>query len=1068
MTTFTPDQVKWLNAVALPLPDDPLKALDDDDAETAAAKLLAGFNADNAKQAERETKLTEINAELDKLRDELKEAQAFQVTWTTEQKSIFWGESKKKTKTMNWSEANAKPGDDGKVRDSKGKSGAKDKKDRMIRDTEVDTKHDLVNGYQVDEKAAKKAIDMHTKLIELQTKMENAVDSTGKPLFTARDIERELWSPLVKADILPSNAVADKYSQEAQVFAGAAEVYEERLKEYSKKTSKHEKAQRALRIAGDFVQMAGSMAASAIKIAEFDGASMSVDDKRDLANLDSANKKVPFPQGSPEQLRLEHLKDMSQSAKEAVFDQGAATLAAAFVSGVFDVTSKSLDKESDTKGWKIAESAVTAIANTAIAGIGTYGSLVAADKTAKQQDKDQAAGMTKMVQSLVSYGLAGSKLIFRFKEALEAPENDRPTFIKAMVVSLGEAVGGAFAAFDKPTVKNDQGTVLSEGTGGEWGKTGAYISTAISSAANIGEIANMLYRAKKEGRDPDYGALAASCGLNVIGPVMAGTYVVASDGVREDVPKGQTGGDQFVETQKEKELREKGDVSALQSMAKTTQSMNALLKGFPGEVPSEEELGRKIAAEANARNAAKTKAELKSLSEEIGKDPAKKKALIEDIVEENSVKQAEIQKLISLASAATANVEATSKNTEAKAAMDALIAESESTKAKWAALDAITSGGVGLLVSFLPAAGLAVAIRQLVSDVAWLIKKSKELNLWQKNMALTLGNDSVYGPAISSRLANAQIQVSQKAINVVFSVVGVTAESLKLGDITGVATGISVGNTMARALSDFGYKMQKEVEIAKGWKLYKKARSAEGAGDRKLARKAMRWNSTLSKCVLAYGIVKDSDPIAAEVARNCGLTPELLADENDVCQRVVAYFLGAYSDDPLVMRRIPVVKDWHPSIPKLELEVWFKFKAAALTKAVPPLAEASTRTTTIDEAITGIDALWKGKGYASKRDDLVKAMHDAELADQTNGTSTAIAAELAITKFLTEALDTVNDAIDAVEAYVPLNGPCPEDAEKPWSEGARHADMALVVDSLSAQAMILRSEITFDTQAGVD
>lgn len=1075
MTEFTADQVKWLDAVVLPKPTDPNAVPDPEKAK----KLLAGFTSDLAKQAEREKKLNDINSRLAGMREELKAAQAFQITWSDEDKGRFWGANKKAP--MNWSEANAKPGPDDKVRDSTGKSGAINKGDRMIRDTEVDTKHDLVGGYQVDPEAAQKALKMHMKIVALQTEMEDAVDASGKPLFTARDIERELWSPLVKVDILPSNAVADKYSQEAQVYAGACEVYEERLKEYSKKASKHEKAQRALRIAGDFVTMAGSMAAASIRVAEFGGTSMSVEDKRELEVLKSENATTPFAEGSADQLRMAELNDMSQSAKEAVMEQGAATLAAAFVSGAFDVTSKSLDKQSDTKGWTIAEAAANAIASAAVAAVGVYGTNVNADKNATQGEKDQALGLTKTVQSLITYGLAGSKIIFRLRQALDAPEDKRKDFVLAMITSLGDAVGSSFAAFDQPKVTNDDGTVT-PGTGGEWGKTGAYVSTAITGAANITKILLVLKEAKDNGRDPDYGALVASCGLNVVAGVMSGTYVVASDKLREDAPSGTTGSNPFVETAREKELREKGDVTALQNMAKTTLNMNALLKAFPGEVPSEEELAKKVAAEANARNAAKTKAELKSVAEEINKDPARKKELTDSIADETDVKKAEIQKLMDLAAAVISPVSDTAKNTKAKAAMDTLIAESESTKAKWAALDAITAGGVGLLVSFLPAAGLAAALRQLVSDVAWLVKKSMELNLWQKNMALTLGNDSVYGPAISSRLGNAQIQVSQKAMNVVFSTIGVTAESLKLGDITGAATAVSVGNTMARALSDFGFKMQKEIEIAKGWSLYKKTRSSEGQGDRKLAREAMNWNSTLSKCVLAYGIVKDSDPIAAEVARNCGLTPELLADENDVCQRVVGFFMSVYSDDPLVLRRIPVRKDWHPAIPKLEFENWLKFEAAAVTKAEVRLAESSTRTTAIDTALADIDALWKGKGYAGRREELLKAVADAHVTagkaflrtaqdgsetedDFVNRHPDVVEANSDLTEFFAGAARHVEGAVTAYESYRPLNGPCPEDAVNKWTEGARHNDMATVVESLIAQAMILRSEINFDTRA---
>ena len=66
------------------------------------------------------------------------------------------------------------------------------------RDSEVDTKHDLKGDYNVDPSDAKKVMNLHREMVLLQEKMEG-LEHEGQPVFTAKDIERELWSPLVRA-----------------------------------------------------------------------------------------------------------------------------------------------------------------------------------------------------------------------------------------------------------------------------------------------------------------------------------------------------------------------------------------------------------------------------------------------------------------------------------------------------------------------------------------------------------------------------------------------------------------------------------------------------------------------------------------------------------------------------------------------------------------------------------------------------------------------------------------------------------------------------------------------------
>ena len=212
--------------------------------------------------------------------------------------------------------------------------------------------------------------------------------------------------------------------------------------------------------------------------------------------------------------------------------------------------------------------------------------------------------------------------------------------------------------------------------------------------------------------------------------------------------------------------------------------------------------------------------------------------------------------------------EAVRKSVEA---VNALIADLKASEMKLKLIETIAKGGTKVLTRIFPAAGLADALRQLGSDAVALARKSAEVDKWRKNAALAAASSSIYGTAIDERLYNAGVQVSQKTFNAFFSVLGVAAESARLADATGAATGISAGTSMAKALTDFGYKMHGRARIANGWKKYLEAR--KNPANRKAARAAISGNSTLAKCVLAYGVVEDKDPVARQVARNCGLTP---------------------------------------------------------------------------------------------------------------------------------------------------------------------------------------------------
>lgn len=1005
MTDFTEPQIAWL-------------------------KTAVGRSGEFAQAAlheqEKSKALQDILGNVGQLSADLVAAQDFSVEWSETQRKHFWSKTATETRvvaSMAWSDGD--------------------------RDSEVDTRHDLRDGYQVDPDKARQVQKMHQKLVEIQKKMEAAVDSEGTRLFTARDIERELWSPLVKANVIPSNAVADQYSQEAQVFNGACEIYGEQLKQHTETASKHEKLQRGLMIAKDTVALMGSAASAAISIANFDGVSMSQSEKNELTDLKKQDGDNTLP--AEKQARLDELTAQDQSGKEAKRQQAYATLAFGLANGAFDLTNKALDKPSEKRNWEIAQLAFEVVAKAATDSISSDQAERNANDKGTAALQSYKAG-TETAKKLIAASLATSKIVFRVKDLLDAPPSGRDGIAKALVATLADAIGSAFGAFDVPKGKDDQGQTVA-GTNGQWSKIGAYIAAGIVGAANIAQIVKLVHDAGQpdSNKKIDPTALMAAIGLNVVGAIMVGTYEPASAGVREEVGNDRHSTAPLQETKAMETSRLAATSKNIGDMTTVLKGADSLFAAFPvSQTIDPDKMATKLAL-ANAELEAQARAEdFASYQKRMGEDEEFKQALLDDIAKETEERQVELMKLIEDATPSPDDLADQEKAKKAMAAMDKLIAEAEAVKTKWLVIDQLSSGTTTLLVKFLPGASLAAAIRQLAMDVAYLLKKSQELNLWLTNTALTYGNDSVYGPAISSRVASAKIQVSEKTLNAVSSLTGVVMESLRLADVTGAATVGTIVNSMARALANYGYKMQKEAAIAKGWALYKEARLPENKGDRKLARKAMRWNSTLSKCVLAYGIVKDGDPVAKEVARNCGLTPEILQDQSDVCQKVVSYFMSVYSDDPVVLHRIPIAKPWHPGTPELTLTSWIRFKAAAVAKAVPPLSKDSAKTPAVDKHFARLSELCGGgPGYGAARDKAFPA-----------GDGTIRRAE-AYGSFLDGAMAAAEGLVISLDGYVPVNGPYTAEGEA-WTENAQHKDMTEIVESFRAMAILLRSEIKFD------
>ncbi|KIC20224.1 hypothetical protein [Leisingera sp. ANG-Vp] len=438
----------------------------------------------------------------------------------------------------------------------------------------------------------------------------------------------------------------------------------------------------------------------------------------------------------------------------------------------------------------------------------------------------------------------------------------------------------------------------------------------------------------------------------------------------------------------------------------------------------------------------KTSAALDELKKKLS-DPEAREAFLAQIKAESDEEMMRLEQVIEAAKP-PANPDDPDAVKKSVAAVDALIADIKASEMKLKLIETIAKGGTKVLTRIFPVTGLADALRQLGSDAVALARKSAEVDKWRKNAALAASSNSIYATAINERLYNAGVQVSQQTFNTFFSILGVAAESARLADATGAATGISAGTSMAKALTDFGYKMHGRARIANGWKKYLEAR--KNPANRKAARAAISGNSTLAKCVLAFGIVEDRDPVARQVARNCGLTPTVLASDSEVCAAVVKYFETLYSDDPVVLRRVPKNEDWHPGLPDLTLKSWITFKRAAADHAYPRLSKDSCLTPEADAALKSLHQLCSGDpfGYPAAR--------DAVTASNPEGPAA----------FCREVSSQLEALIKALNGYRPKTSEPENPKDQKWTAGMPHHEMAAVADAMAAQAELILRDVQLD------
>lgn len=919
-------------------------------------------------------------------------------------------------------------------REVEDQNGAIFNKWQMKMDVEVDTVADIgADTVNIPPENVAALTQAHQRILALQEHMASQLDGNGEPLFSDEDIRKELWSPMVRSGLIPENMVPDKYSEQAIAFQGAMELYGDKIAAYSETHSKGmDQFKTGMRIAKEVVTVTGSIVANSITI----GNATTVADKQaEVKELKQENADLKAeldgtPPPSAERIQeieerqaaiTTETKALSADVKtlqqQTTHAQNATAILLGGLAGtelvVDHVTSK--EKDSLVKWMNTVEKALT-ITQT----------LVVKSVDSGMKANGASSGMTTHVTAAITASFAGVKMLPTLAMAIhEKDDNKRAKLIDRLVGNLAETVASSVIsvsgrlsdeAATKKAANPDDPEVL----------------TLTNQAASMQQVANGLrlgikeigtgyaiWRAIENGNTQELASLLGGAAVSAaFGFSSEAIYdAVRADVTSDDMLDKSKGESLFAEAMGDlqESKQDAGSAKSLKDMDAALSKVNsAALAGLkqgdtdPLAGSSAEELAKEIEAEADKRAQEQAKADLREAF-----SPEAVAAMMEEADQE-------LLGFEEMYSQAHPDPDITQRTPEeilqAQQAIDRAMAKTAALRQKVDLLNGITAGGAGVLAALVPGTAVVVAAQKVAKDI-YVLKKSVDThNAWVQSMKLAFKAQSGSAAAIQNVLENAEIHLSHAAISLTLHTLQAGAAVAQLMDPTGAATATSAALSMADAVTEFGYKMHTEIAIQRGWNAYKDAR--DNPGNRKRAREALRLNSTLAKCCIAYGASIMGDPAAQQAIRATGLTVAALQNDKDICVKLISYLENELNQDPTILKVVNT-KDtkWHPGKPSLTLSSWVSFKGAAAASAEPLLDPSGSQSPAIDRLLSELARL---KGWQDKTaiEAAIKEHIDALHADPDAPLPDSIETLLTTNE---TALDLTERCKAAFEVYAPIS-----------------------------------------------
>ncbi|MFT5679791.1 MAG: hypothetical protein ACI8RZ_000696 [Myxococcota bacterium] len=248
-----------------------------------------------------------------------------------------------------------------------------------------------------------------------------------------------------------------------------------------------------------------------------------------------------------------------------------------------------------------------------------------------------------------------------------------------------------------------------------------------------------------------------------------------------------------------------------------------------------------------------------------------------------------------------------------------LIAQMQRDRMIMQTASAIGGAGFAVASQFFAPMAIAGTLIKFLEALTAAVNRAIELRNWADASENALNAVSPYLTAIQNFVKNQKEQFSHYTIKCALIAVQVAGQVMQIAGAGtyAQAAGLVVekGAKLAETIEDLTYKFYKEATLIAAWKVTKPA--LKNPNNRKANLIARRMNTTLAKYTLAFGAVIDKDPVALQAFKIIGLSPETLAAKDAKVDMVKNYLETRYDDDIQVYKNFTVdsKESWLNSAP---------------------------------------------------------------------------------------------------------------------------------------------------------
>jgi hypothetical protein len=824
--------------------------------------------------------------------------------------------------------------------------------------------------------------DSYTKLMHAQSIIAGVTadlrnsnnPTTNKPLFTDKEISDAIWQPLKRQKLIPENAIPDRYSEVSRTFSGASGDLELRVSAFTDSLKGNEDTLHKLGVAKEVVQTLGSVAGGIIS---------GIGGAGDLTQFYAAEAMV---------------KGITSIVG------GSLTLAQSGVKGEFD------KKHCDSIAKVFCTMAADGI--NAICSVGS---------------REQGYDLGKCIAYAVATASSGPSIYAKITA--------KPPNYTGIIDDIGDMVIGALNAYDYE-VKSKGGSDQ-ESDGIRLNEMGMAIGGAVKGARTLIDAA--VKKAKGGELTPEDLLKIMQTFAKELANTM--TYVSYDDyksKIEEQAIEKDTGttdpnseaykqGKEEAETEADptafKDLDEAWGgaeliMQDLQKNAGSAPGFSAMDKLYKAANQGPEALAKCIKEDPACKGMEKMAALLEKRNKEIQQQAL---ATFDQEMEES---ERNFRDML--------NRSETGDSEKDAEAIEALLVEMKKDQMVVDLAFQIASAGgavVSGMAGFFPPLGAVSSSIELMKNIYKAVKHFQAFAEWQDNVRDAKSAMSVQVEAMTNRMdwsgkkgADEVISALENAAKAVSSAMSLAGPFAPAGmAMSGAVTGFS-------ALRQIITKMVREAEVKEGWKLYRSAR--ENPEDRKLIRKAMRQNPTLSKYVIAWGAVVENDPIAKSAMKKCGLTEETLSNKNTNVSKVVTFLETMYPEDPTTIEPNKKAK-WYPGKVEYNSVSFATFAGAAETNASPKLKKGEatsllrefTRFDTYRDAAAKAQAEWQKAATEAQKDPAPDGAAEAEQKAE-NAWSAALDAALNSSQVLLNTLKSSQPKADGDATHAEFTAYC--------------------------------------------